>query len=371
MGIEILTEDEGSGHLRQLRVDGERASRLWVLDRDIRLAGATVSMAGIGGVRTEPQHRKKGYMRRLMEDTVSYMTDRGYAVSMLFGISDFYNRFGYLPALPEHHLTIATRDAERARSELQPAHVRPLIEEDYPFVFTTGAAADRDRPASVIRDAGTFRGFHRGTGWDVPTRAFIMEAKDGEPSAYFALDDRADAMRVTDLGATARAVHPLLLRHLARTAVQRRCGEMEVHAPPDHPFVEFMRRFGCVSHVRHHRMGGGMMRILNQDRLFEAIRPGLAERLRRGPMASSPVRLRLETGLGVTDLRLNADARGREVSASIGLDQDVLTQLVVGYRTVGDVLADRAVRWDGEAHAVAGALFDGRPCPYAWYADRF
>ncbi|MFO7959312.1 MAG: GNAT family N-acetyltransferase [Candidatus Brocadiia bacterium] len=370
MKTDIHTEDNGRRHKRELLVDGEHASRLWVVDHKVRLAGTRVSMGGIAGVRTEPEHRKKGYMRRLMSDTVAYMTERGYAVSMLFGIPDFYNKFGYLPALPEHHATIATRDAERACSDRSPG-VRSLTDEDYPFVIETSSAAGRERPASLVRTAETFRGFRRGSGWDVDTRAFIVEDGSGKPVAYFVLDDRSHVVRVTELGAPKRTAFPALLCRFAQLAIERRCGEIEVHLPPDNPFVEYMQRFGCVSRLTRRRMGGGMMRILNQHPLFEALRPGLERRLQRGPLAGRPVTLRIDTDLGVTELGLNHEATGEPVAAAIRPGQNVLTQLLVGYRTAADVLADPDTDWEGEAHAVTSALFDGRPCPYVWYADRF
>jgi len=371
MCAEIRTEDHGRRHRRELLLDGDCVSWLWVIDRDIRLAGRHVSMGGIGGVHTEPEHRNKGYMRRLMTDTVDYMTDRGYAVSMLFGIPDFYNRFGYLPALPEHHATIPTRDAERACCDLSSANVRPLTGNDYPFVVETYDATNRDRPASVVRSTATFNGFPRGSGWRVDTKPFVIEEDSGEPAAYFVTDDRVNGLRVTELGTSRRGVFPDLLCNFARLAVEIRCGEIQVHLPPDHPFVDFLQRFGCVSHLQRQRMGGGMMRILNQDTLFDTIRPGLEERLRRSPLAGSPVTLRFETDLGVTEMRLDADAPAEVVSGSVRLGQDILTQLLVGYRSAADVLADPEVQWDGQAHAAASALFDGRPCPYVWYADRF
>lgn len=371
MSVDIRTRDNERRHKRELLVDGECASRLWVVDHEIRLMGAHVSMGGIAGVRTEPEHRKKGYMRRLMSDTVDYMTERGYAVSMLFGIPDFYNKFGYLPALPEHHATIATRDAERACSDCPAGDVRPLTEEDYAFVVETSSAAARQRPASLVRTADSFRGFRRGSGWEVDTLAFIIEDGSGEPAGYFVLDDRSHVVRVTELGAPEGTAFPHLLCRFARLAVERRCGEIEVHLPPDHPFVEYIQRFGCVSHLTRRRMGGGMMRILNQGPLFQVLRPDLEERLRRGPLAGRPVTLRIETDLDATKLGLNLEATGEPVAASIRLGQDVLTQLLVGYRSAADVLADPGADREGEAHAVTSALFDGRPCPYVWYADRF
>ncbi len=74
---------------------------------------------------TQQKHRLKGYARRLLSDTVEYVTRRGYAVSMLFGIPDFYHRFGFLPAIPEHTTVVATRDAEQVAEQARRALTEP------------------------------------------------------------------------------------------------------------------------------------------------------------------------------------------------------------------------------------------------------
>jgi predicted acetyltransferase len=74
------------------------------IDLPMRIGDAVIRMAGIGDVYTEREHRMKGYMRYLYEDTLTYMTEEGYDVSMLFGIPDFYTKFGYAVCLPQCHL---------------------------------------------------------------------------------------------------------------------------------------------------------------------------------------------------------------------------------------------------------------------------
>ena len=95
-------------------LDGEQAvAMLRVIRLTMRLREALVPMAGIADVRTHPAHRRQGHARRLFAATLEYMRRERYAVSLLFGISDFYWRFGYAPVLPEYDVSLPTRHAER------------------------------------------------------------------------------------------------------------------------------------------------------------------------------------------------------------------------------------------------------------------
>ena len=89
-----------------LEVGGELASELWVVDVTVRAWGAELRSAGIAGVATPKPHRMKGYARRLMEACERFTADRRYEISTLFGIPDFYHRFGYATICPECEIRI-------------------------------------------------------------------------------------------------------------------------------------------------------------------------------------------------------------------------------------------------------------------------
>jgi GNAT superfamily N-acetyltransferase len=370
VSLETRTQDHATRHLRELLVDGEPVSRLSVLDRNVRLLGCEVRTGGIGGVRTRQEHRRKGYARRLLEDTVDYMTREGYAISMLFGIPDFYHRFGFLSAMAEHCTVVSTRDAERAGEVDVSCIIRPLCDDDLPFTVHLYNQVEEFRAGTICRSPSGFDGFSRGTGWEQETEAFIVEDSRGEPAAYVAHDRSSTAVKATEVNATdARFFWPIT-RRLARMAVERRCGELEVHVPYDHPFARFLRRFGCRTRVDYPRMGGGMARILNQEDLFADLAPGMAARLKSGPLADRPLQLRIATDLGASELRLNSGADGPPIRAGISLTQDLLTQILLGYREADDALGAGDVQAEGEAARVLHVLFADQ-VPYVYYADRF
>jgi predicted GNAT family N-acyltransferase len=86
---------------------------------DVRL-----SVGGIGGVSTDPQHRDSGLMTRLLNKAIAVMKQRRYDISILWGDRLRYSRFGYENAGRHYTFNIDRRHALRGR--LEAAEVRPL-----------------------------------------------------------------------------------------------------------------------------------------------------------------------------------------------------------------------------------------------------
>src|SRR5690242_20576154 len=99
---QIAFEQQPGGDTRAaLRIDGHAVSGLWVVPFTLRIGAATVRMDGIAGVGTETEHRRRGYSRRVLEATVRWMQQGDAPLSMLYGIPDFYPKFGYATAGPD------------------------------------------------------------------------------------------------------------------------------------------------------------------------------------------------------------------------------------------------------------------------------
>jgi len=369
MSGDIRSHAEGRWHHLEAMQDGEAVSRLSVPDLIIRILGVQIRMGGIGGVETEREHRMKGHARRLLEHAVQYMTGLGQDVSMLFGISDFYSKFGFIPCLPEHCAHVATRDAERAREGLADYRTRPIAADDHGFIVRLYSEDNRSRPAALVRDEETFRGFHKGSDYRLRATGLILEDGQGRRVGYAAFDESQTDVRVTEVNTVDRRAFWTILYEFAKMGVDRRTGHLELHMAADHPFVRFARRYGCRLESHYPRMGAGMMRVLNQDSLFQKLRPALQARLESSEFAGRSVRLTIETDLGTTELHFNGRA-GPAASGVVQLGQDRLMQLVVGYRAADDVLSDLGVRTEGEAEALLDAFFGGQS-PYVWRADRF
>lgn len=62
----------------------------------VRLFGRTVLMGGVGGVATQPEHRRHRHVAKLLEVALEHMRKRGVLVSMLYPFKySFYRKYGW------------------------------------------------------------------------------------------------------------------------------------------------------------------------------------------------------------------------------------------------------------------------------------
>ncbi len=371
---DIRTQDEGRDHVREIRRDEkDLICHLTVIDYRMRVGAAEVRMAGIAGVHTERQYRMQGHMRRLFEDTVRYMTEKNYDVSMLFGIENFYNKFGYAASLAGYECKVKTRDAEVARAHAQPYTTRPIAPADLPSILDIYNANNATRTGSIIRTPENFPNFSKGTWYGSPPETLLWEDAKGNILAYAAWDKYPKAVKVAEVGARDDAIFPTMLTAFAEQAIEKRCENIQLFLPPDHPFAEYVQRYGAKWSTNYPRYGGGMMRILNQPSLFEKIAPELARRLASTSLARYTGMFDVRTDLGTTTLIFddgNLTVDSAQADTCLALSQDKLMQLVMGYRSIRDVLNDPDVQVEGDLVPILSALFP-KAYAYPWLADHF
>lgn len=379
--MQIKTTDNGRRHRRALWIDDTEVAHLWVIDYTLRIASAEVRMAGIGGVHTEREHRMKGYMRHLFEDTLDYMQREGYDVSMLFGIPNFYTKFGYATAMPAHRFTIKTRDAEDAQPHAAVYPSRPITAGDMPAIVALYNQSNATRTGTLVRDTATFTAFDKGTDWSVGAETALWEDAGGRLLAYAVWDRARTEVNIAELAAVDPALFPTLLYHFAQQAIEKRCEAVTAYVPPDHAFAEYAQRYGITWTIECPRHGDGMLRIFNQKPLFKKLRTMLADRWTRTHQAEDSITLTIQTDLDATTLAFSAagckivadpaSAASRGSSpARLDLSQDKLVQLVMGYRSVSDVVNSADVTLAGAALPLLKALFP-KQVAFMWKPDYF
>lgn len=375
--MKITTSDDGRGHSREMWIEGEEkpVCNLWVIDFTMRVGTAVVRMAGIGGVHTAREHRMKGYMRHLFEDTVHYMIAEGYDISMLFGIENFYTKFGYVAGLAAFECKVKTRDAEVAGETAAGTYItRPIGEVDMPAVLDLYNANNTMRVCSVVRAPEDFTKFEKGTWYGTPPDTQLWEDANGKLLAYAVWDHYDKAVKVAEVEARDDAFFPTLLSFFAAQAVNKRCEDVQLFIPSDHPFAEYVQRFGAEWTVTYPRYGSGMLRLLNQQPFFEKIAPELERRLALSRSAGYTGTLTFQTDLGTSTLVINRGSITVTDKAHEGLrlelSQDKLTQLAIGYRSARDVLNDPQVKAHGDVLPLLDILFP-KGTPYIWVADHF
>ncbi len=153
----------------KLFLGGKEVSHLYVHDLEVRIGGSIVRVGGIGGVWTHEEYRRRGFARKVLEDALDYMREEGYDLSLLFGIPDFYHRFGYAPVLPEYSLSLREEDLPKD----VPAF-RDYGEKGRDVVLDMYNENNHWRTGSVVRRSETWKGFVRGTSWYVAPEEGVL-----------------------------------------------------------------------------------------------------------------------------------------------------------------------------------------------------
>lgn len=352
--------------------DGRRVSDLAVFDRWMWLGRAKLHVGGIGDVGTHERSRNRGLARQVLNAAVEWMASR-FDMSVLFGIPDFYSRFGYVACIPEYHGCLQLRDVDRAQAVLPS---RPFVPEDLPYLLE----ASRQRACSTVgcleRDSSWYDPRRMSSGFGRRAKIRVFEGENG-PLGYLVYDDLPHQANVAEVVSYApngparpAAVYETAAALMAEVARGRGLATVDVYLPPTDPFMLYCRRFGCSVTTSFHRDRGGMARVCNLRSTMERLLPELEERLPAGAPG-----LWLETdlgGLGLvregTGLRLTEERQ--EGLPALCLPQSLLTVLLLGYRSVEEVAADRACKAEPGAIELAQALFPLRE-PFIPAPDRF
>lgn len=363
--------------------DGADAvSGLLVHRRKMRVGLSTVTMGGIGGVGTDPGHRMKGLMRRVMDRSMEWMDSEGFDFSALFGIRDFYTRWGFATIYSASWFSMATEEAGSCPYTLP---VRPFELGDMPAILRIYESQNRTRSMALVRKPFPEDTFRKGSQFFVTVRIFVVTTPRGRVVGYAAIDDRwpergegagltiTDHLTVSEVGASDPEAYFTILAEVTRQARERGLETFNVHQPSDHPFAVFCRRWGISQTVAYPGCGATMACIINVRRALRKLRRELTDRCRRVGLKRGS--LWLDTDVGSAALRLSRDgvAVGREPArsaATLQIPQPLLTQGLLGVRSPELVLADERVQTHGEVGAFAEALFMPH-VPYMWTADHF
>ena len=366
--MKIKTNDDGRRHKRELFIKDKPVSWLDVIDFEMRIGSCTVRMGGVGGVHTEEKYRMKGYMRKLMQDTIKYMKKENYDISVLFGIPDFYTKFGFAVCLPEHKLTIPTRDAEESRKHGKKYKTRKIKKNDFDSTLELYHKNNHNRTCSLIRPKKHFSGFQKGSDYWKKTGDFLIEGKNKKPFAY-AVSDKSDNMvNVVEVESRDDKLFPTILYKFVKMAISRRCENINLHMPIDHPFVQFCRRYGGVHTTHYPKNSGGMARIINQENLFKKIKMELERRLYKMNLNYN-ILLRIKTDIEDTTISLNNRSR-KQKRYFIKLSQDKLAQLIIGYKNIREIVNDPGTIVKGDVDVLTN-LFSPDIAAYMYSGDRF
>jgi GNAT superfamily N-acetyltransferase len=392
-----------------LLLDGRQVSRVVIVPMLMRIGAAVVRMDGIGGVSTEEEFRNRGYSRRVMETAVEQMRRGDAALSTLFGIEDFYQKFGYETTGPEYTVVLPLAEATApTRSLPRGWRFRPLTPGDMPAVMRLYHANTRRATGALVRhDAGDdpseterladlnpdarkigLRAWNRLQGIAVEPgedACRVLVDQSGRIGAYawFGANwwmgirrrDLPGAFHIAEgMARDAEVADTLLVacRTWAEEAGSDGDG-IALAIPPEGPVAMAAAYEGGQMLGVYTRGGNFMGRVLDLGRLLRLLQPELAARVRS---ARLPFQGRLnfrtdedEAAIVIRDDDVQVDGRASG-GVVVELPQTALARLCLGGFDPADVLARLPNRPNAEVEAVLRALFPRR-MPHIYPMDRF
>ncbi|MCY4113544.1 MAG: GNAT family N-acetyltransferase [Chloroflexi bacterium] len=347
-----------------LDADGELVSQLWVVDVTVRAWGEELRSAGVAGVGTPEPHRMKGYARRLMEMCERYAAERGYAISTLFGIPDFYHRFGYATVCPEYEIRI---ELDALETDGPTASLEDIQTSDWDAIARVCNAAYGSLDGSVVRSEGAWRGPRQGSDWFRKTQALVSRDARGRPAAYAVVDTELtdDCLVVSEAVAGDNAAGLALAGGLAEVARARGATGLLACLPPDTGLGPLLTRCGGTPVVTRPDNAGYMACIVDLGAVLERRTPTLTAQAAASDLPVPEV-LHVKTDIGDGRFALGGSAPPAELS----IDRLGLVQLLFGYRTFSELRDMGQARATGAADDVLAGLFP-RNDGYCFWPDRY
>ncbi len=410
-GTRLVSRDHPDGAREvSLERDGRSVSRAFIVPMLMRIGAAVVRMDGIGGVGTEEDCRNHGYSRRVMERAVERMRAGDAALSTLFGITDFYPRFGFATVGPEYTMRIPLEPDARPDTLPSGWAFRSFVADDLPAVMrlyhantrrATGALVRRDagdepaENASLARSGPVARQSGR-RAWD---RLAKLGSDPGEDACRVLLDgsgavvayawigrggwwidfryrDAREAFHVGEVMAAGPAAADAVLMACRRWATEAGSGveRIEIVNPPEGPVACAAAYEGAAFVATHIRRGMFMGRVLDVGRLLGQVRPELSARI-RGSRVEFRGQLTLRTDEGEASLSIapdgvSVDDGSGDARLVVELPQTALARMCLGAFATDDVLARLPSPPDRETAALLNVLFPRRT-PHIHAIDRF
>ncbi|MCS7265318.1 MAG: GNAT family N-acetyltransferase [Armatimonadetes bacterium] len=374
-GTEIRIEREmrGKVHYFWVNYEGKDVSRLLLFDLNVRFGEAVVRMGGIGGVETDEAYRMRGFARRLLDATNKYMKEAGFDIGGLFGIPNFYERWGYITVLPEYRLFLPTENLKVAKLRHSVVNYDNTLHKSE--VLKIYEANNRRRICSVVRKPEDWSGFPRGTEWFVKVNVKVFLNETGGVEGYLSIDDVSERTAVAEVGFATPKVFESMAAFLAQRASEFGHNEITLLVPPDHEFAIYLRQFGCTATEEFFRSGEGMMRVINLESLMQKLSVELTKRLKNSPIRDHSCTFAIVTDIGSVKVEvcnsqvLISPCEPQEADDKLELPQSKLMQLLTGYQTIAILLVDDDVHCSPSLVPILDVLFPPA-YPYIWWADR-
>lgn len=347
-------------------LDGKAVSVVQIFDRPMRIGTGVVRMGGLGSVGTDPDYRRAGYSHGVLRDTVRYLREEGYDLSILFtGVPTHYARAGWV-IQPAYTMRLTL--PERIPDPGDPWDILPCeLDRDLPALQTIYDAFNASRTGTLVRTRTYWLNQPRWRTYEYDL--FRVARRNGAVRAYLKAG-HWDLREFGCLPGDEPALKTLLLRFFQQA---RTGGAAEVDAPAPREYQGLFESLGCT--VRRRETSSAMVRIFRLESLLESLLPLFQARLDASgrPDWNGEIRIRYEAGEAAMVVRngnLAVSRPGPEPEVDLPVSQTQLLGLLFGTLRPEHVAFSNGLSIPGRKRALLDALFPPGE-PFLWRTDGF
>ncbi len=339
-------------------LDGKLVSHYGIWDFQMRAGRGRLRTGGVGAVATHGDYLRRGFMAKTARACVNGLRGLGYDMSLLFGISNFYNKFGYVRAFSFSTVMVWADDLPKEKPRPAPRKFvfkhRPDLEALYnrENAGLTGTAV---RPAYM-----NVNPMCAGDG-------YLWRGANKKPAGYVFVRPDRDKLIVNEVCGDVEQA----LRVLAVLARKHRCRELHFNRLHEESALARRLKWGdCRVETQHIRAGGAMIRTVNLASVLKKMESEFSRLLKKSPMAGWKGQLlisdpREKVLLTINRAKVTAGPPAKTKNRIAGGEE--IAQMLIGTDDPRETAAVHKTRVQGEARLLLPVLFPCRhPMLAAW-----
>jgi predicted acetyltransferase len=326
-GLMRIKKSDCKNH-RVVEDDGRVVAYLHVVSRDIQIGRAILHAGGIAGVCTDPATRMKGYAKLLMEDAIEFMRKEGYEYTLLYGIPNFYHKFGYEVVMARHNVTIAQHEIPQTVTGLRRS---AMTEKDAPAALALYRGETRFRDGNVVRKKMRVR-----------KASFKLTDTRGRMRAYAMWTGQDGSMTVHEGVARDAEAGRELLAALKAVAWREGLDHINVRCPFGYHLTDAIRPLNSAYHRTNTYRKGAMGRVLDLAAVARKMEPEWAHLVGRSEYAHKSGGVSVRIGDETLEIRFSPGrltARVGRGKAGSSVAAESFSQILFGYTGVGQLAA--------------------------------
>lgn len=309
------------------------------IDFEIFIRNQLFKCAGIAAVMTDPIHRRKGLVKKLMNNFLFDKFKEGYPISALWPFEhSFYRKFGFESCEKPLRFKFKPSDIIESLEADSSINVREITDEsDFPLLNLIAKNAKNKYTRIIGKyDAWKLRGYHSGF------KIFIFE-KNNDPIGYISfkfkkIKEWINHMIIMDFAYKDISTKHAILRFMRNFESDMSFIEMTI--PYEEEMISYLKCYGSENQFSS---WPAMVRILNVEIFFQQLE--FSKKLNKSlyMKIEDPV---IEENSGTWNLtisdgkceieKIGEKTIGKESLLELSINQ--LTQIVTGFATVKQVL---------------------------------